>query len=57
MSKGKIVHYPGGFGKEIYASGPNGDVIKSVTRAMGNESITRVDIPKGKMSEMTTTTI
>ncbi len=57
VSKGKIVYYPGGFGKEIYASGPNGDVIKSVTRAMGNESITRVDIPKGKMSEMTTTTI
>ena len=53
-TKGHIEYIPGGFGKTVYTETPKGTVIESVTRAMGNEKIERIEIPGGDWSKATT---
>lgn len=53
-TRGHIEYIPGGFGKTVYTETPKGKVIESVTKAMGNEKIERVEIPGGDWSKATT---
>lgn len=53
-TKGHIEYLPGGFGKTVYTETPKGTVIESVTKAMGNEKIERIEIPNGDLSRATT---
>ena len=42
---------PAEFGKEVFAESSKGQVYKSVTNAMGNKSITRVELPDGDITK------
>jgi len=50
-SKGSIKYMPAEFGKEVFAESSKGQVYKSVTNAMGNKSITRVELPDGDITK------
>ena len=53
-TRGHIKYIPGGFGKTVCTETPKGKVIETVTHAMGNEKIERIEIPGGDWSKATT---